>query len=137
VGVFTTHDTEEILRTMDIARLDYAQLHANQSEACAERIGAERVIRVCFEIPKGGGLCAAYLLFDKPFDWRTLRLGGDAFALPYFVAGGVNAENVREVLSCAPPFAGVDLNSGVESAPGVKDAAKLEEVLREIGKLTS
>ena len=158
VGVFTTHDTDEILRTMDVARLDFAQLHANQSEACAEKIGRERVIRVCFDFPQGGGLCASFLLFDKPFDWRRLKssdgfqplqcnngilpltarqrleavatLGGWKPPLPYFIAGGVCAENVREVLSCGP--AGIDLNSGVESAPGVKDVEKLNEVLREI-----
>lgn len=130
VGVFTTHDVDEILRTMDAARLDYAQLHAGQGEACAEAVGAERVIRVCFALPEAP--CrAAFLLFDKPFDWRTLR--GCPLRQPYFVAGGLNARNVREALSCGAP-AGLDVNSGVESAPGVKDAARLDAVLQEIRK---
>ncbi|MCL1919639.1 MAG: hypothetical protein FWG50_00950, partial [Kiritimatiellaeota bacterium] len=69
VGVFTTHDTDDILRTMDVARLDYAQLHSDQGEACAEAIGAGRVIRVCFALPESPR-CATFLLFDKPFDWH-------------------------------------------------------------------
>jgi len=130
VGVFTTHDTDDILRTMDVAQLDYAQLHAEQSEACAEAIGAERVIRVCFALPESLR-CAAFLLFDKPFDWRTLQ--GRPVRQPYFVAGGLNALNIREALSCASPV-GVDLNSGVESAPGEKDASRIREVLQTISK---
>jgi len=125
VGVFTTHDTDDILRTMEVARLDYAQLHAEQSEACAEAIGAERVIRVCFALPDAP-CCAAFLLFDKPFDWRTLK--GCSVRQPYFVAGGLNAQNIREALSCASPV-GVDLNSGVETAPGKKDASRIKTVL--------
>ena len=127
VGVFTTHDTDEIRRTMEAARLDYAQLHANQDEACAEAIGAGRVIRVCFAVPESPR-CAAFLLFDKPFDWRTLR--GRVVGQPFFVAGGLDARNVREALRVSPT--GVDLNSGVESAPGRKDASRIEEVLNAI-----
>ena len=125
VGVFTTHDTDEILRAMDVAQLDYAQLHANQSEVCAETIGAERVIRVCFVLPKSTH-CATFLLFDKPFDWHDLH--GHSVCQPYFVAGGLNVGNICEALACASPV-GVDLNSGVESAPGQKDAAHIREVL--------
>jgi len=128
VGVFTTHDVGEILEAMDVARLDYAQLHAKQSAACAEAVGAERVIRVCFEIPTQP-YNAAFLLFDKPFDWRTLRRHN--VPQPYFIAGGLNAENIREAVSCGAPV-GVDLNSGVEVAPGEKDAARLRDVLREL-----
>ena len=130
VGVFTTHDTDEIRRTMDAARLDYAQLHAGQSEACAEAIGAARVIRVCFALPESP-CCAAFLLFDKPFDWHGLR--GHSVCQPYFVAGGLNAGNIGEALACGAP-AGVDLNSGVESAPGQKEALSIREVLHEIRK---
>ena len=130
VGVFTTHDVNEILRVMEIARLDYAQLHARQSEACAEAIGADRVIRVCFEVPTVEHR-AAYLLFDKPFDWRELR--GQKISQPYFIAGGLDAGNIVEAVSCGTPV-GVDLNSGVESAPGKKDAARLRDVLRIIGR---
>ena len=125
VGVFTTHDTDDILRTMEAARLDYAQLHAEQREECAEAIGAERVIRVCFALP-ASPRCAAFLLFDKPFDWRTLK--GGTVCQPYFVAGGLSALNVREALSCGSP-AGLDLNSGVESAPGLKDASRIRDAL--------
>ena len=131
VGVFTTHDTDAILRAMDMAQLDYAQLHANQSEACAEAIGAERVIRVCFALPSSAQ-CAAFLLFDKPFDWHDLH--ERSVCQPFFVAGGLNPRNICEALTCASPT-GVDLNSGVESAPGQKDASRIREVLDRIATI--
>ena len=46
VGVFTGQDSDEIARIMRLARLDMAQLHADQSVDCARQLGAERVIRV-------------------------------------------------------------------------------------------
>ena len=56
------------------------------------------------------------------FDWRLLT--GRAFDRPWFLAGGLGPENVDEALriSGAPM---VDVSSGVESAPGVKDAGRI------------
>lgn len=58
----------------------------------------------------------------KTFDWRLAREAG-RYA-PIIVAGGLKPENVGQAIREARPFA-VDVASGVESAPGVKDAAKL------------
>ncbi|WP_395666573.1 phosphoribosylanthranilate isomerase [Methylocella sp.] len=61
------------------------------------------------------------------FDWRILQ--GLATARPWLVAGGLDAANVAEALrvSGAP---GVDVSSGVERAPGVKDEAMIAAFLR-------
>jgi len=55
-----------------------------------------------------------------PFDWHLLE--NLKLAVPFMVSGGINADNVAEALRVtgAP---GVDVSSGVESAPGVKDVA--------------
>ncbi len=58
------------------------------------------------------------------FDWALLE---DLPAgLGYMLSGGLNADNVGEALSRASP-SGLDVSSGVESAPGVKDVARIRE----------
>ena len=56
--------------------------------------------------------------------WRT-------FSRPFFLAGGLGPSNLREALEKVRPF-GVDLNSGVESAPGIKNRARLAAALEAV-----
>ena len=53
---------------------------------------------------------------------------------PWWLAGGLGPDNLREALSSCSPF-GVDLNSGVESSPGVKDKDKLTRAMEVIRSL--
>ena len=63
----------------------------------------------------------------KPFDWHLLE--NLDLSIPFMLSGGLNAENVAEALRItrAP---GVDVSSGVESAPGVKDPEKIRAFIR-------
>lgn len=146
VGVFVDQDAEEICRIMAEARLDMAQLHGRQDAACARAVGAQRVIRVIWparychrallykELHSHADACACYLLdagqtgggSGARLDWESLdRLSSPR---PWLLAGGLGAENVDLALSqCSPD--GVDLNSGVEDAPGQKNAHKLAAAL--------
>lgn len=72
------------------------------------------------ELPGGNGL---------PFDWRLLA-GLDA-GVDYMLSGGLNAANIGEALRLTNP-PGIDISSGVESAPGVKDAALIENFFRAV-----
>jgi phosphoribosylanthranilate isomerase len=74
---------------------------------------------------------AAFFLFDskkrtlgkgEAFDHALLQ--GRTFFKPFLLAGGLGPFNLRDALKQVRPF-GVDLNSGVESAPGVKDRVQL------------
>jgi len=70
------------------------------------------------ELPGGNGIA---------FDWRLLQAlepGTD-----YLLSGGINAGNVAEALAVAAP-PGLDISSGVESAPGVKDVGLIAEFFR-------
>jgi len=66
------------------------------------------------------------------FDWRILA--GRKFRKPWLLAGGLNAKNVAEAIriSDAP---GVDVSSGVESGPGVKDARRMAQFISEVNSV--
>ena len=63
----------------------------------------------------------------QTFDWSVLS--GMEAVCPIIVAGGLNPENVAALVAQAQPW-GVDVSSGIESAPGVKDPAKLAAFLK-------
>lgn len=69
-------------------------------------------------LPGGNGL---------PFDWRLIA--GRRWAVPWMLAGGLSAGNVAEAVRLTGAVQ-VDVSSGVESAPGVKDAALIEDFVR-------
>jgi len=62
----------------------------------------------------------------ESFDWSLACV---KISLPIILAGGLNAENVSEAIKQVNPYA-VDASSGVESAPGFKDIAKIETFIR-------
>lgn len=143
VGVFVKQEAEEIRHVMKAARLDLAQLHGSQTPECALAIGAERVIRVIWPdrythrallhaaLQKHARACAYYLLdagtagggSGRRLEWQDLS--GLRPPRPWLLAGGLSADNVRQALSCCAPK-GVDFNSGVEDAPGLKNERKLQ-----------
>ena len=146
VGVFVEEDADTICAIMQAARLDYAQLHGAQSEDCARRIGPERVIRVLwperyhhkaqlYAAMQTYATSCAYYLFDagtaggghgQCLEW------GDFAGLegphPWFLAGGLHPGNVLEA-ALESHAAGLDINSGVESAPGRKDERKIRAAI--------
>ena len=144
VGVFVRQGAEEILSIVRQAGLDYVQLHGKQTCEDAERIGPQRVIRVLWpeacasvdelqaQLDAWAPYCAYYLLDAG----ARGQAGGTGRALdvsafnklrfphPWILAGGLCAENLPSVLAhCSPD--GIDLNSGVEIAPGLKDPARI------------
>ncbi len=146
VGVFVQQEGMSIRAMMDAARLDLAQLHGAQTRADAELIGCSRVIRVLWpdrypapDAPKSlqadidhwAQHCAYYLLDagqDGGGHGCTLRaahlLAQLRFPRPWILAGGLNAQNAGSLYEQYCPY-GLDLNSGLESSPGVKDAGKV------------
>lgn len=65
-------------------------------------------------------------------DWNGARLIRDEiFPRPLFLSGGLNSSNVRSAIERVHPY-GVDVSSGVESRPGVKDPSKIAEFVRSV-----
>jgi phosphoribosylanthranilate isomerase len=75
------------------------------------------------ELPGGNGVS---------FDWTLLTSLDPSIA--YMLSGGLTAQNIGEALRLASP-PGIDISSGVESAPGVKDVALIEDFFRAVAKV--
>jgi len=131
VGVFVNETIENILK---IGVIDMIQLHGTESEDYIRELKSKTskpVIKV-----NRASQSADYLLFDSPspgsgqtFDWAAIPKTGK----PFFLAGGLNPQNVAEAIKQTAPFA-VDVSSGVETN-GVKDAAKIIEFIRSVRKV--
>jgi phosphoribosylanthranilate isomerase len=77
--------------------------------------------------PKGAPLPGGNAL---AFDWRLIQ--GRRWALPWMLAGGLTAENVAEAVRLTGARQ-VDVSSGVESAPGIKDPARIRAFIAAAG----
>ena len=152
VGVFADQPLDEVLAAALEARLDYVQLHGRESPEYAREAGAERVIKVMWP-EAAAGRCleeemAAYADVSVFFLLDAGRGGGghgSGFSLslisgicpprPFFLAGGLGPGNIETVMDGFGkngkniPFA-LDLNSGLEISPGVKDAEKIKRAVR-------
>ena len=134
VGVFVNEPLENVADLLNEGIVDMAQLHGAEDEAYIRRLkeitGKEiiKAVQVKSEadVKVGENPVADYVLFDagagdgKVFNWKLL----ENVKRPYFLAGGLDPENVRDAVERLRPF-GVDVSSGIESA-GVKDALKME-----------
>lgn len=73
----------------------------------------------------------AYGGSGKLANWDLARLAVERSPVPVFLAGGLNPENVEEAIRYVRP-AGVDVSSGVESSPGIKDKDKLANFVKKV-----
>ena len=122
VGVFVRETPDEIVATMRRARLDIVQLHRR---ATAEDVAAIKTVG--FEVwTLAGGAEGDGVLFDSSHgDGETAFRKG---VYKSILAGRIGAENVRAAQQLGPDV--LDVNSSLETAPGVKSAALLAEFLR-------
>lgn len=146
VGVFIDENYAEISRAVAAAKLDFAQVHRRLRAEDLERIpvpvwAVARVADQTAQVPPPDLLarCKA-ILFDtagdrpgggtgRPFDWRVSA--GRDLSVPLFLAGGLAPDNVGDAIARVRP-AGVDVSSGVEREPGIKDRGKMERFFHEV-----
>ena len=140
VGVFVDEAPETVASLLNTGIIDIAQLHGHEDEAYIARlrrltrrpfIQAFR-IRSADDAARAMDSAADHILLDagagdgKTFDWRLL----DAVARPYFLAGGLDPENVSRAVRERKPFA-VDVSSGIET-DGFKDIDKMRAFVRAV-----
>lgn len=145
VGVFVDMLPEDILRTMELANVEIAQLHG--AEQHSDFVNFPRPIWRAVRIPRGGTAIppagwsvAAYLVdtYSKGApggtgevgDWKLAHEFVNRAMKPVLLAGGLTPENVREALNVVKPW-GVDVSSGVESEPGKKDIQKVKRFIEQ------
>lgn len=141
VGVFVNAPGDWILEVARTVPLNAVQLHGDEPPELARRIGRHYPVIKAFRVrgpvdPAIFRYPAEALLLDGPrpgsgeaFDWSWL----DAVprGVRTIVAGGLGPENVCGLLQRFTPYA-VDVSSGVESAPGVKDRERVGAFLRAV-----
>lgn len=143
-GVFVDENPGSLVSIMNINDLDIVQLHGNESQGYCELLKKEglvimKSIRVGKEFdfrdmaPFIG--VADYFLFDTkgttyggtgvPFEWEVLN--DYPYEVPFFLSGGVGIENIDGVKRLrSKQLMAIDVNSRIESAPGIKDIEKLK-----------
>jgi phosphoribosylanthranilate isomerase len=138
VALFMDDDAALVREVIRVVQPDLLQFHGQEDDAWCAQFG-QRYLKA---IAMGEGAAALSRLHDYPraagllldghglgeaggsgraFDWSRMPSG---LAQPLILAGGLNPDNVAEAIRIARPWA-VDVASGVEASPGIKDAAKM------------
>jgi phosphoribosylanthranilate isomerase len=155
VAVFVNETTEVILAEVQKHHFTYVQLHGQESvEQCIELKAYNFQIIKAFNIDIKSDFsllepyvnAVDYFLFDAKgkyyggnavkFDWSLLS--EYRHDIPFFLSGGITPDDVPEIklLNHAMLFA-IDVNSGVELAPAVKDISKINAIKTGLNKNTS
>jgi phosphoribosylanthranilate isomerase len=143
VGVFVNASLDDIAAAVRAASLDVIQLHGDESpdDAAAAARATGRAVWKAISVAAPADLARLdtwsvdAILLDAPtagrggsgttFDWRLAREARDRDpARRLVLAGGLGPDNVRAAIDAVAPWC-VDVASGVERAPGIKDAAKV------------
>ena len=146
VGVFVNAGADYLREARDIAGFDIYQLHGDETPEFCAAFG-EKYIKA-IRVKDAGSLDAVELydtgafLFDayspdayggtgETFSWDVLsrRKPGDKFVI---LSGGLDPDNVRDAIRAVNPYA-VDVSSGVERSPGIKDHLELKRFMEAAG----
>ena len=139
VALFVDANEDTILKAMNVTRCTAIQLHGNESPELAARLRTRFPVIKAFSVKDANALEAIH---DYPADaylldaavpgvaggsgvaWDHHLLRGVSFERPVILAGGLNPDTVAAAAAATTPY-GVDVASGIESAPGRKDHTRM------------
>ena len=133
VGVFLDDKLDFVASMLNLGIVDVVQLHGSEDEEYIEKVRKITnkpiikafIIRSEEDVKRAERSTADYILLDggkgegRAFDWSLLK----EIKRPYFLAGGLNPDNVGDAVKALKPFA-VDVSTGIETY-GVKDREKM------------
>ena len=133
VGVFLDDKLDFVASMLNLGIVDVVQLHGSEDEEYIEKVRKITnkpiikafIIRSEEDVKRAERSTADYILLDggkgegRAFDWSLLK----EIKRPYFLAGGLNPNNVGDAVKALKPFA-VDVSTGIET-DGVKDREKM------------
>lgn len=142
VGVFLNEDISHVISLLNLGIIDAAQLHGSESKEYITRLQTEtgKPVIKAFQIhgkedvEKAENTIADYIILDagtgegKTFDWSLIK----DFKKPFFLAGGLNAENAVEAVNSLHPYA-LDVSTGIET-DGLKDDKKMADFANAVRK---
>ena len=147
VGLFMDAPAETVREALKVVPLNLLQFHGDESPAFCDQFGLPyikvlrmrdnvNVVAFAQEYPNAAGI-----LLDtyhekgggtgQTFDWSLIP---EDMPLPLILAGGLNPENVASAVERVKPYA-VDVSSGVESEPTIKDHKKIEQFIKEVQRV--
>lgn len=144
VGIFVNESPESLEKIMIETHLDLAQLHGDETVELTAKLGVPfyKAFRVSaeFKLEQIQEFGREYFLLDafsknhyggsgQKIDWDLASTASGLGKL--ILAGGLTPENVAEAVKIVQPW-GVDVCSGVESEPGIKDLWRVEKFIRNL-----
>ncbi len=148
VALFMDNPVDEVREVIKQVRPSLLQFHGNEDDAYCRAFG----VPYLKAIPMGGDVPApdarmlharfpgaAGFMFDshapgesggngRTFDWKHIP---EAPTKPFVIAGGLHPDNVFDAIRATLPW-GVDVSSGIERAPGIKDGDKMRRFVEEV-----
>lgn len=144
VGVFVNSTAQDINYTIDNTGINTIQLHGDESPSFCNNFNIPiiKTIRISdiLDLKHIESFDVQAILFDtfkeneyggtgSVFNWGIVKTAG--ITKKIIISGGLNPENVHEAISKVNPFA-VDVSSGVEISPGIKDHLKINKFLEAV-----
>ncbi len=139
VGVFVNEDISKIAEICNENIIDLVQFHGDEDDnyinelkkICNKKIIKAVKVKTGEDIIRWRNCQADWLMFDagmgegKTFDWNLLK----SFIRPYFLAGGINENNLEQAMKLNPYC--IDVSSGAETSK-VKDKNKILNIVRRV-----
>lgn len=135
VGLFKNASVDFFCDAEETCPTTMVQLHGDETDQVIKQCGPNLIKAVKFDAATIAKDLARFQAINEvdailvdgsaggegiSFDWSALKPHAEALELPLFISGGLTPDNVGEAIRILRPYA-VDVSSGVESAPGIKD----------------
>jgi phosphoribosylanthranilate isomerase len=157
IGVFVNPEEKKILEIVKRLRLNGIQLHGNEPPTLLKKfkkLFSEKILIKAIQVKNKEDVLKKIERYKKVADFFLLdtyqvnSYGGTGKKINYkeiedlnlpwnriFIAGGISPENIRDIIERIRPF-GIDVASGVEIAPGIKDIEKIKKLIVEVENVT-